>query len=417
MTERDTIPLLRRGRWYTSLDTTPVPGPAGLRLSLAPPAMVTADARWHRRQPVATPLDRASRMRLLGEAMIIFTSGSVHIGGLGDQDESQFRAHMAAVAGVPGTMVDRWCDLLRQRLDVLAAGPSESADPARRAGTTGGPPSLSLVSLPANTFTTLESVCMTLSGGGATWVRPSRREPISAVRFVASVIAAGWPAAEVGFYPGRPADLAALVRATDRQVLYGGESLLARVGAASGASVRGPGRGCAVVHGDDPVGAADWLLPMVAGDSGRFCTAVRTVVCLAGAPAVAAALAERLDRIPLHPADPDLPIAWCPDAARAGLIAERIMRDVGTGDVVTTRRPVRCTVDGRAFLAPTLVLLADPGTGPRWHPLVGREVPFPFVVVTQASAARARAIAASSAFVYVHHRAAIAFRGTKGELR
>ncbi|PSJ25146.1 hypothetical protein B7P34_29785, partial [Streptosporangium nondiastaticum] len=53
---------------------------------------------------------------------------------------------------------------------------------------------------------------------------------------------------------------------------------------------------------------------------------------------------------------------------------------------------------GAEYALPALALLG-PGAGPG-HPLVGREVPFPFAAVPAASPAVAAAVAAGSSFVH-----------------
>ncbi|PSJ27871.1 hypothetical protein B7P34_15080, partial [Streptosporangium nondiastaticum] len=143
--------------------------------------------------------------------------------------------------------------------------------------------------------------------------------------------------------------------------------LSADVRASDRLQVRGPGRGCALVPpGTDPAEAADRLLPLVAGDGGRFCSNVRTVVCVeephdegsaeaadlpgAGrpvAPPAAAALAltltrllaDALDALRTGPVDDRLPLAAFRVPGEAGQCARRLREGLGPGDRMLTRRP------------------------------------------------------------------------------
>ncbi|MGV9599106.1 hypothetical protein ACWDR1_20790 [Streptosporangium sandarakinum] len=391
MTAGTTLPLLRGGRRYASRDSVPVPGPAGteIALSLAPEIMIRDDAaRLRAARDGLPPLPAAERVALLREATRLFRHGRVPVPGLGEQDPGGFAAAMAACAGLPAALVGRWSALLDEHASRLR--PEEPDDGA-----------LTLVSLPANTFTCLEAVLDAALTSGAVWIRPSRREPLSSARLAGAMLAAGWPAGRIGYYPTAPAALPALVRETTRQIVYGGPDLAARMGGPRPSlDLRGPGRACLVADATpaDPEGLALRLAGLAAADAGRFCTSVCTVAVAGDAGPVARALAARFDAISLDPPDPRLPQASCPEAD--ALATARLLDGaLAAGGRVLTRRPLVSGAGGagrRAFLSPTVVLVDDPG-----HPLVGRELPFPFVVAVSTDAAGVRGVASRSRFV--HH--------------
>lgn len=193
MTGETVLPLLRAGRWYRSMDTVPVPG--GPLLSLAPEILVRDDAaRLRARRAATTVPSRARRLELLREAVALFRHGRVPVESLGVQGPGEFEEAMRATAGLPPALVRRWSAMLGARLEELA---EESAD----AHDTGG---LTLVSLPANTFTCLEGVLEAALSGAAVWIRPSRREPLSSARLVGALLSAGWPPETLGYYPSAP---------------------------------------------------------------------------------------------------------------------------------------------------------------------------------------------------------------------
>ncbi|MEU8381809.1 hypothetical protein [Streptosporangium sp. NPDC048865] len=418
MTGGTSLPLLRAGRWYRSLDTVPVPG--GPPLCLAPEIMVRDDgARMRARRAATAVPSRARRLELLREAVALFRHGRVPVESLGVQDARGFEEAMRATAGLPPALVRRWSAMLGERLEELAEERAGAPD-------TGG---LTLVSLPANTFTCLEGVLEAALSGAAVWIRPSRREPLSSARLVGALLGAGWPSGTLGYYPSAPRALPALIRATDRQIVYGGDGLAAGPAAdAPSLDLRGPGRACVIVDGREPVDAED-IAARIARDAGRFCTCACTVVFLrdagpsrdtepsqgvgpsreagtsreAGArwEADARRIAAVLDGISLDPPDPRWPQAsWAgADAARmAAFVSSR----VSPGGRVLTRRPILAGAGGRAFLAPTLVQVDDAG-----HPLVGCELPFPLAVVVSTDEAGARAVAAGSRFVHPARFAAV----------
>ncbi|MCF3102845.1 hypothetical protein IPZ58_14780 [Streptomyces roseoverticillatus] len=399
-THRSVVQAFRRGSWQPSLDSVALPGRSGLSLSLVPEAVAAADRR--RYEPPAGSFPPAARRKLIDTALGLFDRGTVTVGGPGEQSAAEFRTALWETAGVPEALTDRWCGLLR------GASPCSVEEPDG---------ALALVSLPGNTFTCLESVLAEAARSAAVWVRPSRREPLSAARLVAALLEAGWPPERLGLYATERPALRTLIGLTDRQTVYGGTGLTAAVRASGRLQVRGPGRGCALVPpGMDPAEAADWLLPLVAGDGGRFCSNVRTVVCVeesvgaegppgtkrpatATALALARPLADALDALRTEPVDDRLPLTAFRVPGEAGQCARRLREGLGPGDRMLTRRPPAARGDGGAEYALPALALLGPEAGPG-HPLVGREVPFPFAAVLAASPAGAAAVAGRSSFVH-----------------
>ena len=360
-----TIPLFRRGSWRTSLDVAEVS--ATIRIGIAPEILIVDDAKRVQAQVPRDPFrDVDARRKLLLDAIDVFRDGKLRIGDV-VQDRAELHRQLRETAGLPPSLIDRWTAMLREY--------AARAIPA--------PAAFAAVSLPGNTFTSLEPVCDAILGGGVVWVRPSRKEPVAAARFVAALLAAGWPAERLGFYATEACVLHALVRHTDRQVLYGGEAVVRAFGNVPTATVHGPGGAVAIVGDDVEVeDAARRLSARVAGDSGRFCTNVRTIVCRGDAGALADALGAELDAIPLEQ------LASMPGRA-AEEIAGSVLRSLLPGDAVVTKRALVQRENDATYLAP---LLIHPEPVPQ-HPLVGRELPFPFATIVAGHAAFASAMA------------------------
>jgi hypothetical protein len=432
------LPLFRRGGWYDSLDREAVvAAPGSALLSQAPPVLLRDDAAWLRRSLLPGPgaaepwrPERSERARLVALAMEMFAgvaggaagdsgamaavvaAGGAAGGGGGLQTVATFARDLDRCCGLPPALVRRWTGLLAAQAARLAA-----------AGGTAGelpPGTLALVSLPANTFVCLEAVLELALRGAAVWIRPSRREPFAALRLVACLLAAGWPRHLLGLYPTAHPALATLVRLADLAVLYGGPDLAAELaplggrpgggeassgrgreasagalgagpiaGAVAGSrpvvEIRGPGRARAVVAETcAAAAAAETLLALVAGDSGRFCTSVGTILCTHATAEIGRDLAARLDALPLAAprggGEWRWPLAAWPEEAPALATAAWIAERLRPGDRFVTRRPLLQRRSGRVLLAPALVALASPDG----HPLLGVELPFPFAVIAAA---------------------------------
>jgi aldehyde dehydrogenase family protein len=384
------VPLFRRGLWYRSLDLTPVAHARGA-LALAPAILVRDDLAWlGRTLPRVAAPPVARRARLLREALGRFRTGRAEIGGLGAQSSADFAAALRNIVGLPPVLTSRWSTILLAQLETLIARPSAGTEVD----------ALVLVSLPSNTFLCLEAGLAAALSGKAVWLRPSSREPLAAARLIACLLAAGWPPERLGYYPSSRDVLTDLVRGANQSVLFGGNEIQRAFGRESGVEVRGPGRACAIV---DVVGGvestAEWLLERVAGNGGRLCTNVGTIVCVESPFEIGLALARRLDELPLAGAEADYwPVPSWPNPELADRVAHWIEERLRPGDLWLTRRPIRQIADGRAVLAPGLVSLAKPFG----HPLIGVEVPFPFAVLAAASRADAARLTERSRFVARH---------------
>jgi hypothetical protein len=381
------MPLYRRGRWYESHDIVDVPG--GERLGLAPAVMVAADARATSDPGGAPPvLGRFERVRLLSAALDLFDSGTVDLGPYGLQSAAEFRDALRRTAGLPPVLTDRWIGMLRAELALAEAAASPATRRAR-----------ALVSLPANTFTCLEAVFRAALDSEEVWIRPSRREPISALRMAGALLQAGWPPRRLGFYPTTAETLPALIEVCDRPIVFGGERLAERFPARPELEVHGPGRGLALVAaGVAPAVAAARLLPLIAADAGRFCTNVCTVLCEGDPEPLALELAGRLDAIGLDPVDERLPQTVVVDPPRAEAHAHAVLDRIDASARMLTRRPTLHRLHDEVFLAPSLVLLD--GSGSAGHPLLAMEVPFPFASVSRTEPWITEAAESRSLFVY-----------------
>jgi acyl-CoA reductase-like NAD-dependent aldehyde dehydrogenase len=291
---------------------------------------------------------------------------------------------MFEFVGLPPALVRQWSAALQARVETLLA---EDVDAESD--------SIGLVSLPANTFTCLEACAGSARTVAALWVRPSAREPFSALRFVAAMLKAGWPAERLAFYGVDHATLTQLVPAVDRATLYGGPEVQRRYGGMTHVDVQGPGRAVAVVDADLGEGdAVAWLKELVAGNGGRFCTNVGTIVSMQAAEPLGLALAEELDAI--VPADPIWPLAYGVATDEISRVSRLLSAAMSARDRRLTQRLMTSFAHGRPFFAPTLIFVAAPSN----HPLIGLEHPFPVAVIANISPKDCSRYTAGAGFVH-----------------
>jgi hypothetical protein len=381
------LPLLRRGDIYESRDVDERHfGSLMVRLSLAPALIVEDDRNWFVRHNHTLPAlpHREARCAMIRDALARFGSQSLWIPGLGHQDVKAFCDVMRDTTGIPAPIVLTWFDMLS------AAFEQDVADVAPQGG-------LEAVSLPANTFLCLSSALRALVRASAVWIRPSRQEPFSAVRLVAALIASGWPPSRLGLYPTTHEVLQRFCQIADRAVAFGGEELVSAIGHRPHVEVHGPGRACALVSRDVDVSAAsEWLVGAIAGNAGRLCTNVGTILYNGDVDSLGAALAKQLDGIAVDGHEERCPQALAASLVSPGRIQAWIEKRTLPGDKILTTRGFSGVTPAGTMLMPSLIRLDHAHD----HPLLGAELPFAFAAIARAKEADQPLLCTRSAFVY-----------------
>lgn len=219
-----------------------------------------------------------------------------------------------------------------------------------------------------------------LSLGYSVLVRPGSRDPFTPHRLVSALLAAGLPPEKVSLLPGSHELGEHLITQAGTGLFYGGPDAVERWRTRSDVLVRGPGRSKALI--DTPVTGAllDDLVDWIADDGGIRCNNVSAILTSGDHLELADRLAQALARLPLLP--PTDPSAVLPAIRRGDTEAMRGYLQNLTRDAVdhSSHRypggPVSETSDGHVLLRPLVVSTDDP-----LDPLVGTELPFPFVVV------------------------------------
>lgn len=207
-------------------------------------------------------------------------------------------------------------------------------------------------------------------------LRPSDRDPFTAVRLARALRAAGLPETAVHVLPGERDLGETIVREADHAMVFGDEDATAPHRDDPAVETYGPGNSVAVVARDPTGRELDTLARGVCRAGGRACFNLTRIIATGDCDpdALADDLARRVtDARSGRVDDPatDVPLFPRPDVA-----ARLDDRVTGLGDDVTARHhdgSRRVDHEGAAGLRPTILRAPDPVS----------ELPFPFAGVTQ----------------------------------
>lgn len=206
-------------------------------------------------------------------------------------------------------------------------------------------------------------------------LRPSDRDPFTAVRLARALLAAGIPDAAIHVLPGTRDVGDTVVRSADHGMCFGDEGTVAVFRDRPTVETYGPGNSVAVVARDPTDRELDTLARGVCRSGGRACFNLTRIVATGDCDpdTLASNVARRVDDATVGPVtDPttDVPAFPSPEAARR--LDERV--DACGHDVTAELRSEPRVVDGGNWTAlrPTIVRA----------PALVAELPFPFAGVT-----------------------------------
>ena len=208
-------------------------------------------------------------------------------------------------------------------------------------------------------------------------LRPSRRDPFTAVRLARALLAAGFPPSAVHVLPGDWSVGETVATRADHALVFGGTDTTARYRDDPAVETYGPGRSVAVLARRPTDRELDTLARGVVRAGGRTCFNLTRIVAVADCDAdeLAAALAERVACATDGPVtEPATDVPSFPDADRARRIDD--LAAAGRDVTAPCREGPRLRDHGdHARLAPTVVRTGE---------FVG-ELPFQFAGVTARS--------------------------------
>jgi aldehyde dehydrogenase family protein len=213
-------------------------------------------------------------------------------------------------------------------------------------------------------------------------VRPSNDDLFTPYRLVSALLQAGLPEDAIAFVPGGHDLVDTIVQACSLSVLFGSQPLADRYGSNRNVRIHGPGRSKIVVLADaDFDNTVGLISRLVMDDAGRGCINGSAVIVEGDASRLASAVAAALKRVPVQ--------SPLEEGAQLGAVrtaeaeAYNVLIDSCLGSGATEHTPGRArrvaVVDGVSIMRPTVIEVDS-----FEHPLVGLELPFPFVVFAPA---------------------------------
>lgn len=397
-----TIPILRQGRPYHSVDSIDIvhhaTGEPVARVGQANSGLVARDVR----RMDGTTLERFTVAELIDmcqRAADIFMTATLPLGD-GSQNFDEYARCLSATTGMPIAYCRGNADKVRRvlaEMDVIVAGLTRGFDLSildRGHGAQQGR-TLSFFRegrifgavLPSNSPGVHGLWIPAIALKAPVALKPGREEPWTPYRIIESLCAAGVPREAFGFYPTDHAGAGELLRAVDRAMLFGDTSTTAPWRGDHRVEIHGPGFSKVILGEDAAERWRDYLDVMVssiAANCGRSCVNASAVWTPRHGHEIAEALAERLAAVKALPSDdPKASIAAFANPDMAERISAGIdagLRDSGAEDVTTRLRGAsRWVREGRcAWLLPTIIRCDD-----REHPLSNREFLFPYASVVE----------------------------------
>ena len=400
MSELPTLPVLRRGAAYESLDHATLTdvrgGDAVARVGQANAALVRRDLRRFPGNPLAD-FKVADLVAMAGEAGRIFLEETVPAGDQMQSPEDYVRS-LSATSGLPHRLVRNNMGKIHQaftQMPQILSGLSRGLDLSvldTGYGTYSG--------MPMSFYPTTEFLGVVLPsnspGVNTLWMpslalkvpvvlKPGREEPWTPFRIIQSFVKAGIPAESFSFYPTDHEGSGAIMEASRRALIFGDQSTVERYAGNPGVQVHGPGWS-KVIIGDDLVDRweefIDTIALSIAANSGRSCVNASAVLVSRHADKIADALADRLGKIvPRDREDPDAELAGFANPRMAEMMDDAIETGLKTPGARNASAPYqtdgrRVTLNGSTFLLPTVVACESMA-----HPLANREFLFPYASV------------------------------------
>ncbi|MCM3924497.1 aldehyde dehydrogenase family protein [Frankia sp. AiPs1] len=332
----------------------------------------------------APVLPGAQRFDALDAAAELFLTAS--LGGFGPQEYVDL---VSTASGVPRAVVRQsveWiADVLRsQRTTVELAMPRGAVGDWRDERTSEGSAvwarrgEVFAVHAAGNTPAVHGLWPEALALGYKVVVRPSAREPYTALRLVEALRQAGFPPATVTLLPTDHDVADVIIAEADYAIVYGGQDVVDKYGASPTVITQGPGRSKILVTADvDWREKIDIIADSVSHLGGTACTCASAVLVEGDPEPLARALAERLGRIPSLPADhPDATLTVQPTASviEVDQYLHKVAGDARAllgGDTIVDE-----LASGGAVLRPAVHLVDSSGAAQ-----LGVELPFPCVWV------------------------------------
>ena len=217
-------------------------------------------------------------------------------------------------------------------------------------------------------------------------LKPGSAEPWTPYRIIQSLIKAGAPREAFSFYPTDHGGASEILRSCGRSLLFGDSSTTGAWSNDPRVEIHGPGYSKIIIGQDC---ANDWeqyldvMVASIADNGGRSCVNASAVWAPAHTEEIAEALAKRLAAIVPRAADDEnaqlAPFVDPQVATRINAIIDQGLTEPGARDVTAAHRDNERLVNWNncSYLLPTIILSESE------HPLAMKEFLFPFASVVE----------------------------------
>lgn len=401
------LPILRKGKVYTSLDISEIghvaTGKPVIRISQANSGIVARDLLNFRDARAALrAIPTRQRMALVKKAGEIFLNDTLPLGiGGHTQSPEDYVRQLATTSGLPYTLIRRNLERLGSifgQIDIILRGLTRGLDMDvldHGYGTQGGAPvsfncvteNLAVI-LPSNSPAVNALWIPAIALGVPVVLKPGREEPWTPWRVIQAMIKAGVPEEAFSFYPTGHDGSGVMLRRAGRVMMFGDDATVSQYANDPRISCHGSGRS-KVLIGEDKIDQWRDFLPVlvesISANSGRSCINASAIVVPRHGREIAEAIAAELVKmVPRATDDPEATLSGFANPAMPEWIDSTITDGFTTGgaeDVSARLRggsPRRASRDGMNYLLPTIV------TCPSFdHPLSNREFLFPYASVVE----------------------------------
>jgi acyl-CoA reductase-like NAD-dependent aldehyde dehydrogenase len=400
------LPALRHGKPYTSLDQAQVndsrTGQPLARISQVNSGIIRKDlARVGEARAALKEFSCQQLVEICRKAAGLFLNETLPAGTQGhSQSPDEYVETLSATSGLPWEMVRRNSEKLAHvlgNMGLILNGLTRGLDLAildrglgeqdgRRLAFYPTTQSLGLV-MPSNS-----------PGVNSLWLpaiplkvpvvlKPGRDEPWTPYRLIQALVAAGCPAAALGFYPTDHEGAAEILRGCGRALVFGDASATAPYAANPAIQIHGPGLS-KILIGEDQVHRwrefVDLIVSSIAENGGRSCINASAIVVPKYGAEIAETLARELGPVmPCPASDKGAQLSAFANpsmAERINATIEEGLRVPGAVEVTAKHRggPRNVTFGGAVYLRPTLVLCDSFA-----HPLANREFLFPYASIVE----------------------------------
>ena len=407
MADAPTITLIRKGKLYRSLDVQDIPrlgtDEVVARVTFANGGLIRRDMLdFSEARAALKQFKAADLLKMAQEAGQLFLNDTLPVGEEEiPQTPEDYVQSLSATSGLPHTLIRMNMERLAgvfNEVPTIFKGLSRGLDPAAldgghcqqngvRVSFVPNADFLGVV-LPSNSPAVNALWAPAIGMKMPVVLKPGREEPWTPWRLIQAFIKVGAPPEAFSFYPADHDGSGAIIRRSQRVMLFGGDATVKEYENDPRVEVHGAGRS-KILFGEDEIenwrDHIDLMVRSISANSGRSCINASAIVVPKYADEIAEELAKRLvDMVPRKADDPAANLSGFANPLMAEGIDAAItdgLDDAGARDVSMELRggtPRYVQLDGMHYMVPTIMRCDSID-----HALANTEFLFPYASVVE----------------------------------